>query len=343
MTSQGMGLAASLRLALSAVDTSHRLVVLVAAAGGCMASVAPALAQTPFDAWRAVPMQGTLNTRDIGGYATMDGRTVVKGRIYRSANLAQITPADVQALGRLGVDTVVDFRGQKEAKLDPDRLPAGTDYLNSPIIGSAKGDDIDDATIAGLVARHGLPASVKDRGKVTPHGPYYRMLFLVDSYGDKDHLARLKGYRPLFQKLLALKADSNVLYHCTGGRDRTGVGTALVLKALGVPDAAIEADFVASNRYLQPGGDDPDSLRFLQFQSANVFLQPSANKRFQTVAASLDTTPDVLRGAVELRPELLRRLFTSIDAQYGSFDAFLETEMGIGPQERAELKRRYTE
>lgn len=292
--------------------------------------------------WRFVPMQGTLNTRDIGGYETTGGRVVVKGRIYRSANLAQITPEDVDALASRGINTVVDFRGPKEAKDDPDHLPAGTDYTNSPIIGSNTGDEINDKKIAELISEAGLPSTMLDQQKVTANGPYYRMLFLVNSYGTQDHVERLKGYRPLFQKLLTMPDTSNILFHCTGGRDRTGVGTALLLKTLGVPDDVAEADFVASNRYLQPDRDNPDTLRFLDFQSANVYLQPSANKRYQQIAASFGTTPDKIRGAVELRPELLQRMYRAIDEKYGSFDNFLQQEMGIGPKERAELIARYT-
>ncbi|WP_315823778.1 tyrosine-protein phosphatase [Paraflavitalea speifideaquila] len=59
-------------------------------------------------------------------------------------------------------------------------------------------------------------------------------------------------YKPLFQKLLALPDTAAILYHCTGGRDRTGMASALFLYALGVPESTIEADFTASNIYLVP-------------------------------------------------------------------------------------------
>lgn len=287
-------------------------------------------------------MQGTLNTRDIGGYPTIDGRRVIEGRLYRSANLAQITPADVRRLESLGIDIVVDFRGPREAEEDPDHLPVGAEYLNSPIIGSARGDEIGDAAIARMIAGAGLPSTMLDQERVNSRGPFYRMLYLVDSYGTQAHVGRLKGYRPLFQKLLTMPTSSNILFHCTGGRDRTGVAAALLLKALDVPDDVVEADFVASNRYLQPDRDNPYSMRFLDFRSANVFLQPSTNIRFRQIASEFGTTPDAIRGAVELRPELLRRMFRAIEEKYQSFNAFLQQVMDVGRQERDELKARYT-
>ncbi|WEQ57572.1 tyrosine-protein phosphatase (plasmid) [Komagataeibacter nataicola] len=298
---------------------------------------------SPFAPWRFISMEGTLNTRDIGGYPVAGGGKVVTRRIYRSANLAQITPADVEKLARLGIDTVIDFRGPKEAKSDPDRLPKGANYLNSPIIGNARGDDIDDTMIRAMLNRAGLPDTMLDQTAVRRHGPYYRMLFLVDSYGTAQHVERLSGYRPLFQTLLDMPATSNLLFHCTGGRDRTGVGVTLFLKAVGVSDEWTEAEFVASNRYLQPDRDNPDSVRFLDFASANVFLQPSVNKQFKAVAEAFHTTPDTLRGAVELKPLLLRRMFQAIDEHYGSFDAFLEQIMGIGTVERATLRHKYVD
>lgn len=304
------------------------------------AMISSSIAQA--DEQRFIPMEGTLNTRDIGGYPVANGRTVDRGRLYRSANLARISQKDVDTLDAMGIDMVVDFRGPKEAADEPDRLPPGAGYINSPIIGSARGDEIDNEAIAALVHESNLPDSLLDQEAVNRNGPLYRMLYLVNSYGTRDHVERLKGYRALFQTLLTRPADSNILFHCTGGRDRTGVGAALLLKALGVADDVIEADFVASNRYLQPDRDNPDSVRFLDFNSANIFLQPSSNKRYQQVAAQFGTTPERIRGAVELRPELLRRMFRAIDAQYGSFDAFLEKEMGVGAAERARLQSLYT-
>ncbi|KAK2605975.1 hypothetical protein QQS21_003601 [Conoideocrella luteorostrata] len=290
-----------------------------------------------------IPLEGTLNMRDVGGYATTDGRHVLKGRIYRSANLAQINPGDIKKLEKLGIDTVIDLRGPREAREAPDHLPHGTNYVNSPIIGSSGGDEIDDETIAQLLHNAGLPDSMLQKARVLGKGPYYRMLYLISMYGSDAHIAKLRGYRTLFHQLMALPNSSSLLFHCTGGRDRTGVGAALLLKALDAPDEAIEADFVASNKYLQVDADDPTSERFLQFQSANVFLQPSSNQNFQQTAKEFGASPDQIRGAVELRPELLRRMFCAIDDKYGSYNKFLEQEMGISAQERQHLKEKFRE
>ena len=291
---------------------------------------------------RFIPMEGTLNTRDIGGYPAADGKQVVWGKIFRSANLAQISEHDVDVLTQRNIKTVIDFRGPKEARDDPDHLPAGAQYINSPVMGDAKGDALDRARIESLLAKENMPPGMYDEQKVLAVGPYYRMLALVNNYGTADHMQRIKGYKPLFQALLKMPEDQSILYHCTGGRDRTGVGTALFLRTLGVPDAKIKEDFVASNYYLQPDRDNPDSTAYTKFKSANLFIQPPENKRFQALAKDLGTTPSQIRNAVVLKPELLDKLFAGIDRDYGSFDNFLQQEMGIGPQEVATLRAKYT-
>ncbi|CAD0109379.1 unnamed protein product [Aureobasidium uvarum] len=283
-------------------------------------------------------MQGTLNMRDLGGLCTSDGRRIIKGRLLRSANLAQITSNDVTKLERLGVKKVVDLRGPKEALDQPDHVPAGTAIISSPIIGSNTGDEINDSTIRKLVIGAGLPESMLDVAEVTKHGPYYRMLFLVDSYGTKSHTSRLSRYRPFFHAVIDLAPDETILVHCTGGRDRTGVGIALLLRALGVCQQDIEADFVASNHALQPEREDPNSTAFLRFHAANVFLQPPTNKHYQQITRQLGASPEIIRDAVKLRVDLLRLMFESIDAQYGSFSSFLESQLGVGPQELEILK-----
>jgi protein-tyrosine phosphatase len=286
-------------------------------------------------------MEGTLNMRDLGGFRTNDGRYIKMDRLFRSANLAHITSNDTQTLSRLGIKTVVDLRGPKEALDHPDQVPTGTAIIPSRIIGSETGDAIDNKTIRALFLDANLPETMLDVARVTQHGPYYRMLFLVNIYGTESHTSRLTKYRPLFRALFDLGPDEAMLVHCTGGRDRTGVGVALLLKALGVSQQDIEADFVASNQALQPDREDPNSTAFLRFMSANVFLQPPANKYYQQVAKELGASPESIRNAVKLRPNLLGRMFASIDTQYGSFSLFLRSQLGVGPDELETLRRTF--
>lgn len=253
-------------------------------------------AQVKDSAQRLVHLQGAINFRDAGGYATSDGRQVVTGKVYRSADISRLTDADLQTITDKRIHTVIDFRGVKESAAAPDRLPSGVSYQLSP----AGSDSIPSMQqIATLIKQGDFLGSMYGEG-----GLKY--------YGDR--------YRPLFQQLLALPDTAALLYHCTGGRDRTGMASALFLYALHVPQQTIEADFTASN----------------------VYLQPMHAQMFSRMAQAAGMEEEQVRKAMELRPELLHSFFNAITAHYGSVENFMEKELGVGPKELAILRKKYT-
>ena len=257
---------------------------------------AVSFAQLADSSKRLLPVQGGLNFRDIGGYKTTDGREVVWGKIYRSAAISKLTDADVKLMDSRHIRTVVDFRGNAEAAAAPDRLVEGTDYVLSPW-----GSD-----------------SLPDSKKMVEY--LKKGDFLTGFYGEQGVKYFGDRYRPLFVKLLTVDGDEAVMYHCTGGRDRTGMATALILYVLGVPEEKIEEDFVASN----------------------VYLKPMMGQNTVALAAASGMSEAEIRKAMELRPELLDIFFGSIKTHYGSVENFFSKEMGIGPNEIAILKSKYT-
>ena len=243
---------------------------------------------------RLVRVQGALNFRDIGGYKTRDGKEVKWGKVYRSADVSKLTDSDLDTLEERNIHTVVDFRGVKESNAAPDHLLPGTDYMLCPA-----GSD-------------SLP-NMKDMATRMQQDS-----FLVGFYTSTQYFG--SRYKPLFQKLLSLPEDEAIMYHCTGGRDRTGMATALFLYALGVPRQTIEADFVASN----------------------IYLQPMNSKMYEAMKQYPDVDIEAFKKAMALRPELIRAMFGSIEKKYGSIEAFFDKELGIGTKEMAILKKKYT-
>ena len=82
---------------------------------------------------RLVALEGTLNFRDLGGYAAADGRTVRWGRLYRADALGALTAPDLEVLAALGIATVCDLRGVNEAAALPDVEIAGSEYVSLPM------------------------------------------------------------------------------------------------------------------------------------------------------------------------------------------------------------------
>lgn len=243
---------------------------------------------------RLVRMEGAVNFRDIGGYKTTDGKQVRWTKIYRSADVSRLTDNDLAILEQKQIHTVIDFRGVKEAQKAPDHLLPNTDYTLCPA-----GSD-------------SLPDMQKIAEQITSGQ------FLTGFYTNTQYLGA--RYKPFFQKLLALPDNQSMMYHCTGGRDRTGIATALLLYALGVPEETIEADFTASNIYLKP-------------MNERMFGGLSQNGKIDV---------EKVKKALELKPELIQSLFAAIRKQYGSMDQFFSKELGIGPEEIKQLRSKYT-
>ena len=285
---------------------------------------------------RLIPVEGALNTRDIGGYPTQSGQKIRFGKVFRSSELSYVSDAGVAVLAGLNLSYVVDFRGVKEAADAPDRLPEGVRVVAAPIIR----DDLDPARIDEYLGRHSFPPAMYDRERVSAYGPYYRMLTLVNSYEEPGYVDAVAAYRPLFQSILELPEDRALLAHCTGGRDRTGVGIFLLMTALGVPEELALSDYLKSNVYLQPERQNPKSTAFRQYRFSNIYTQPPENEAFTDMAAALGTTSQAIYDSIRLRPEFPKSLMANIEARYGKFSTFLEQKMGVGTQELLELKRR---
>jgi len=157
---------------------------------------------------RHIPLPGTLNLRDVGGYPTRDGGSVRWRALLRSDALHRV-PAGAAVLHGLGLRTVIDLRSHVEAEIAPsDLADLGLRTLHIPVLG---GD------------LRTLPAELS--------GTYRH---IVDECG--------AAIAAVIQRLCAPGALP-ALIHCSAGKDRTGIVVALILAAMGVPDDVIAADY----------------------------------------------------------------------------------------------------
>ncbi|MCK8785346.1 tyrosine-protein phosphatase [Roseomonas sp. NAR14] len=178
---------------------------------------------------RVVALEGCTNLRDLGGYRTDDGRSVRFGRVFRSASLARLTPADLPCLAALGLRTVCDLRGVRESEKAPSVLPRS----EAPEIVPLSIEPRVGASLRDMLAREEATGEdVRD------------LLRIAYTAYATDHLPR---YRTLFDLLLR-EERLPLLFHCSAGKDRTGFGAALLLTALGVPRATVIEDYLATNR-----------------------------------------------------------------------------------------------
>jgi protein-tyrosine phosphatase len=132
-------------------------------------------------------------------------------------------------------------------------------------------------------------------------------------------------YKAMFARLV--KGDSPTIVHCTAGKDRTGVASALVLTALGVPRQTVEADYALTADLLQAG-------------KARREASPGYRANMATYAKM---PPEVMRAMEASDPAYIDTALDAATAKYGSLDAYLEQALGVGPKERAALRAKYLE
>src|ERR1700731_1189461 len=142
-----------------------------------------AFSQVTDSAMRHVVLQGAVNFRDLGGYATADGHHVKWHMIYRSADISKLTQADLDSLKARHIVFDVDLRGVQESAKAPDKMNPGTDYILCP---------------AGSDSMNG--AMFRDLSKVTDGDSLMNIFYSTTAY-------LTPRYKPFFGKLLIVPGD----------------------------------------------------------------------------------------------------------------------------------------
>ncbi|MEO6340589.1 MAG: tyrosine-protein phosphatase [Caulobacteraceae bacterium] len=253
---------------------------------------------------RVVPLQQGSNFRDLGGYAAAGGKHVRWGRIYRSGGTPLLTDTDVATVQALGLTDLVDLRSSEERTLAPTRI-YGVHY-------SAVGYSL--TTL--------LDTSKPVTGDERMHSTYGQMPTLL-----------APQLRILFRTLRA--HEGPVAYNCSAGQDRTGLATALVLTALGVPRDVIFADYHLSTTYRRPDYEMPriDAATQASNPVAAFFAGYQNDPRARTPQPLFDA---------EHRP-LLQFALAEIERRWGSIDAYLDKELGVNSADIARLRADYLE
>jgi protein-tyrosine phosphatase len=227
------------------------------------------------------------NLRDLGGHVGAHGRTLRRGRVYRSANLASESPAMIAQLAALGVTTIVDLRANKERETHPTPWAemGCTDYWFH--------DHTSNAANLVISMRDCLsePAVVRER-----------MLMLYRELP----FAQREGYRALFSRLAEHRTP--LLFHCSAGKDRTGVGAALLLATLDVPRESILRDYQETNHF-------------------------DLNAKFKGHEIQRLAPAESLAAMSGAHPEYLDAALAAIDAHSGSIAGYLQEVLDLSAAE----------
>lgn len=236
---------------------------------------------------RILPVKGGYNFRDLGTIPTKCGKTVKRNLLFRTDELSNLLPEDLDLLAKLNIETVVDFRTDYERAQSVDKVPS-----------TCKNQIHLDIIAANMDA---FMAEIK-KG-ITDFKPlllgFYRDLVLDTN--------AIKEYATFFQ-ILQKPENDGIIFHCTAGKDRTGVAAALILESLNVDWKYIEADYLLSNQFLKTKYEG-----YIQQNPAlsDVFLvQPEYLKTtFDTIVEKYQSVENYLTSLLKVDLDLMRKIY----------------------------------
>jgi protein-tyrosine phosphatase len=173
---------------------------------------------------RIVQLEGGNNFRDIGGYRTKTGQMVKTGLVYRAGSLAGLTDADMRQVARLGIKLVCDLRSNRERSNRPSRW--AEDY---PISFWSRDHEMSAGDLIKKLLRDPDASDEVMRAQ------------MVATYRELPY-EQAESYKAMFRQIA--EGELPLLFHCTAGKDRTGIAAALLLELLGVPRETIIEDYM---------------------------------------------------------------------------------------------------
>lgn len=257
---------------------------------------------------RALPITSGSNFRELGGYQTKDGRYIKFHKILRSGMLATLNQQDLAYLNDYGMRAVVDFRSDDEVKHSPDKLPDNATYHYLPVFDYDQTENSE--SLQQLEARY----------RHNPNLGHQKMLRVYHNMIADPHAKQ--SYRQFFETLLANTAENQaVLFHCTAGKDRTGMAAVFFLTALGVDPQTIKQDYLLTNR----------------------IAAPIINARLDELAAHHATNDTIanIRALLSVNPEYLATAIKQIKKEAGSIINYLHQGLQLTDDDIKTLRQLY--
>ncbi|MEY2425731.1 MAG: protein-tyrosine phosphatase [Actinomycetota bacterium] len=247
---------------------------------------------------RHVALEGTLNLRDLGGYASGLGGAIRHGCLFRSDELHALTDADLETVAALGVRVVFDLRNDQERGLKPNRLWPDVELHERETAShepTNAGRTLADEIVSGWTG--------------VPDDDEFAKVYI-------DLLTRLA---PELRRIVTLAADADqrpLLFHCAAGKDRTGIAAAVLLGLLGVDEATILDDYELTTQFSTP-------KRLAEV--AHLIEEHGANL-------------DHIRQFISARRPVLAKMLDHLHATWGGFERYATEVLGVEADLTARLR-----
>jgi len=224
-----------------------------------------------------IQLQGEDNFRDLGGFVGQNGKRVLYRKLYRSGELVDLTNSDKNSLSNLGIEQIIDLRTKLKRQEAPDNIPNGIPNYHLPLLEYGNSKEYIDQILSGQVDARELMLSV---------------------YRELDSL-KITNWKNIFD---LLEDNKVTLWHCSAGKDRAGMTTALVLSSLGVEENVIIKDYMTSNNFLSASN-----------RNTSTYLESKYGKQ----------AAELMQPLIRVEYEYIEAFLNSIKKNYGSTEEFL--------------------
>lgn len=258
---------------------------------------------------RILPLEKFSNFRDLGGYIDKKGRMIKWGLFYRSEDLSNLKNDDLKYFETLGIKYVLDYRSKEEVLENPDIQVKGVKNIN--ISGMNIEEKISKSENLDMISY----ISEILKGKeitITPEQ------LLKDAY--KNMPINNPAYKELFE-LFKNPKNTAILQHCTAGKDRTGIGSALLLLALGIDEETVIEDYLQSN-------ENREQFNKKVINMCSNYIKDEKTKKL------IEEILGVNRSFIQLS-------LNAIKNKYETYENYFEKEYGLTSFDLEELKDFY--
>ena len=228
-----------------------------------------------------------LNFRDLGGYKNNEGKEVKYGHIFRSSPIVFKDELSKSKYLELGIDAIIDFRGDEEANNRPDEVTKEEYYHICAI---------DDQQFKGSLNVHELLKNNEMEALYT----YMKRIYTIIPFNNP-------AYKKMFELLLNNK---KIVFHCSAGKDRTGFAAYMILRALGVDHETCMKDYLLSNEYLGEGNKE-HARNFGHDELANLLFfvhERNMNYAFDAIYKKYSSFEEYLLNEYDLDETKINRL-----------------------------------
>ena len=246
-----------------------------------------------------------INFRDLGGYKSIDGRTIKPGLLFRSGGIYLMDDSELDALQSLGIKYLMDLRTSSEAKEKPDPVIPGIEMVRHSGLTFANGDEIDFSPVG--------------MSKIGEEG--YNQLALL-----KKYYTEIPFNNDAFRILVSKIKSGNVpiVFHCHTGKDRTGVFAIILLLLLGVDKETALKDFMLSNDFHRPTIEE--ALK----ESSHKFNQHPELK-------------ELIQMRTGVTEKIGSAVISSIANRYGTLEDYFLNEYGLTNSDLQNIRDKYLE